>query len=155
MSPWCLPYPIPIWNTPHPAHPSFFFFFKLLETWRMLGRQQRHHLSAFSTIFQHWTDEWVSCLKVRNSTAEGGDEVGGLCSVWVSRGGQSALRCADRAQSYIQELIHVTGSCCHSAACRHLTWCMFHMIKCAYSYTVCRSEGRHHTRLWMMSDVRC
>lgn len=67
--------------------------------------------------------------------------------------GQSARSSTDRPPSYIQELIHVTGGSCHSAACGHLAWSPFHLIKCAYGYGV-PSAGRRHNAVQALDYVR-
>lgn len=77
-------------------------------------------------------------LKEEDTTAEGWG-----CSVWAGGGGRSALSSADRAPSYMEEFIHVTGGCCHSAAHRHLTRCQFQVIKRTRGGGA-RSEGRRH-----------
>lgn len=56
----------------------------------------------------------------------------GVCCVSACGGGRRALSSTDRAPSYVEDLIHVTGGCCHSAAHRHLTRCQLQVIKRAY-----------------------
>lgn len=56
----------------------------------------------------------------------------GVCCMSACGGGRRALSSTDRAPSYVEDLIHVTGGCCHSAARRHLTRCRFQVIKRPY-----------------------
>lgn len=113
--------------------------------WRLGGR----HLSVHSAMFQHWTDECATC-----NMPEGGRQYcrgrgvgaeGEGCCVWAGGGGRSALSSTARAPSYMEELIHVTGGCCHSAARRNLTQCHFQVIKRAYGHGA-RREGHHRRR---------
>lgn len=104
---------------------------ELLYAWWMLGGQRcvtyQCALPCFNT--EQMNGLHAISLKEEDSTACEGV---GVCCVSACGGGRRAFSSTDRAPSYVEDLIHVTGGCCHSAARRHLTRCQFQVIKRAY-----------------------